>query len=284
MRGCQTDTDARYHRRVTALPLSASGRGALEVARECAAEARRIAREGFGRVGVSHVKGRGNVLTETDLAVERCTIDILRREFPAHAILSEESASATRSDGWLWVVDPIDGTKNFSRGIPHFCYALALCFENRPVLALTLQPLLDEEYLAIEGEGAWLNGRPMRVSPVERVRDGVIAVDIGYDDTSGRMQLETALALWPGMETLRIAGSAALGFAYVAAGRYDLFLHAFLEPWDLAGGLLLVREAGGVVTDRDGGEATVYSRGVIASSPALHDDFVALAGHLPWRA
>lgn len=240
-------------------------------------------RDGFGRVGVSRIKGRGNVLTETDLAVERCTIDILRREYPEHAIMAEESAEATRSAGWMWVVDPVDGTKNFSRGIPHFCYALALCYGEQPVLALTLQPLLDEEYLAVEGQGATLNGLPMHVSPIERVVDGIIAVDIGYDDDSGRMQLETALSLWPGMETLRIHGSAALGLAYVAAGRYDLFLHAYLQPWDLAGGLLLIREAGGAVTDRDGGDATIYSRGVIAAPAPLRDDFLALAGHLPWR-
>jgi len=269
---------------VTQLPTSASGRPAIEVARECAAEARRIARQGFGRVGVSHVKGRGNVLTETDLAVEASTLAILAREFPSHAVMSEETAASIRSEGWLWVVDPIDGTKNFSRGIPHFCYALALCYHGDPVLALTLQPLLDEEYLAVAGEGATLNGQPMHVSPVERVKDGVIAVDVGYNDVSGRMQLETALHLWPGVETLRIHGSAALGFAYVAAGRYDLFLHAWLEPWDVAGGLLLVREAGGVVTDRDGGDATIFSRGVIAGSTAVRDDFLALAGHLPWRA
>lgn len=268
---------------MTTLPTSASGRSAVEVARECAAEARAIMRDGFGRVGVSHVKGRGNVLTETDLAVERSTIAILQREYPGHAILSEETAAGTQSDDWMWIADPVDGTKNFSRGIPHFCYALALCHQGEPVLALTLQPILDEEYLAVRGQGATLNGRPMHVSTVETVKDAVVAVDVGYDDNRGRMQLELAVALWPGVETIRIHGSAALGIAYVAAGRYDIFVHANLEPWDVAGGILLVQEAGGIITARDNTPVTIRSGGIIAATPAVHADFLARAAHLPWR-
>jgi fructose-1,6-bisphosphatase/inositol monophosphatase family enzyme len=266
------------------LPLSRTGRSALEVARACAGEARQIMLAGFGRVGVSAVKGRGNVLTETDLAVEHRVAEVLRGEYPDHALLSEETASETRSDGWLWVVDPLDGTKNFSRGIPHFCFTIALCKDAQPLLGLTLQPILGEEFLALAGQGASLNGQPIRVSDARTVGESIVAVDMGYDDQRARRQLELALHLWPGMQSLRIPGSAALGIAYVAAGRWDLFVHADLYPWDLAAGLLLVREAGGVVSDRDGGPAGLYSRGIVAASPPVHDDFVALAGRLPWRA
>ncbi len=262
-------------------PASTSGRDALAVARECAAEARRIMREGFGRVGVSATKGRGNVLTETDLAVERATTAILAREYPGIPVLSEETAAGTRSEGWLWVIDPVDGTKNFSRGIPHFCFTIALCHENEPVVGLTLQPLLDEEFAAVRGQGATLNGRPIRVSETQTVRESIVAVDMGYDDGRGRRQLELALALWPGMQSLRIPGSAALGIAYVAAGRWDVFLHADLQAWDLAAGLLLVREAGGIATDREGKPASIFSNGLIAATPAVHADFLKVAGHLP---
>lgn len=241
-------------------------------------------REGFGRVGVSATKGRGNVLTETDLAVERATTAILAREYPGIPVLSEETAAGTRSEGWLWVIDPVDGTKNFSRGIPHFCFTIALCHENEPVVGLTLQPLLDEEFAAVRGQGATLNGRPMHVSETQTVRDSIVAVDMGYDDGRGRRQLELALALWPGMQSLRIPGSAALGIAYVAAGRWDVFLHADLQAWDLAAGLLLVREAGGIATDREGKPASIFSNGLIAATPAVHADFLKVAGRLPWRA
>lgn len=265
-------------------PLSASGKPALEVARACAAAARDIMRTGFGEATITSTKGRGNVLTATDLAVEAAVQQILQREYPQHALMSEESAAAIRSEGWMWVVDPLDGTKNFSRGIPQFCFTIALCHASEPVVALTLEPLLDEEFAAVAGKGCTLNGQPVLVSAVARVQDAVFAMDMGYDDARARRQLEMALRLWPGMQSLRVPGSAALGMAYVAAGRWDIFVHSNMQPWDVAAGLLLVREAGGVVSDRDGGPANIYSEGVAAATPGVHADFVRLAGGLPWRA
>lgn len=265
------------------LPTSSTGKSALEVARACAKAAGDVIRAGFGRVSVTATKGRGNVVTETDLAAERAVLEVLHREFPGHAVLGEETAATTRSDGWMWVVDPVDGTKNFSRGIPQFAFSLALCFDARPVLALTMQPILGEEFLALAGKGTTLNGVPVRVSGVESVRDSVFAMDLGYDDNRARLLLELALSIWPGMQSLRIPGSAALGLAHVAAGRFDLFLHSNLQPWDLAAGLLLVREAGGIVTERDGSEPTIFSEAVVAASPGVHADFLSLAGSRPWR-
>jgi fructose-1,6-bisphosphatase/inositol monophosphatase family enzyme len=256
----------------------------MDVARICAAEARRIIRDGFGHVGVSHYKGRGNVLTETDLAVEHAITAILRREYPDHTVLSEETAADTRSEGWMWVVDPIDGTKNFSRGIPHFCFTMALCRGEEPLVALTLQPLLDEEYAAVANEGCTLNGRPVTVSDCSTVADSILAMDLGYADAAGRQQLELVLGIWPGVQSLRISGSAALGFAHVAAGRWDVYVHRDLQPWDLAAGLLLVREAGGVVTTGDGAPGFMRSPTAIAAGPAVHADFVSLAAGRPRRA
>ncbi len=255
----------------------------MEVARACGAEASRIIREGFGRVGVSQVKGRGNVLTETDLAVERAVTAILRSEFPGHAILSEETAAGTRSNGWMWVVDPIDGTKNFAQGIPHVGSNIALCHANQPVVALTVHPLLDWEFTAVRGEGAFLNGEPIHVSEAVRLADSVVAIDLGYIAERGRRQLEMALHLWPAMQALRTSGSAALGFAYVAAAKWDIYVHSNLQLWDSAPGLLLVREAGGVCLDRDGGEATIFSEGVIAGNAAITAEFQETVLGLGWR-
>lgn len=268
----------------TPLPIATNGADAVAVARECAQAARTIIRAGYGNAGVRHVKGRGNVVTDIDFAVERAVTGLLAARYPDHAVLSEETAAETRSDGWLWVVDPLDGTKNFSRGLPHFCFTIALCHAMRPVVALTHHPLLDEEFLAVEGEGTALNGERVHVSDARTVRESVLAVDLGYDGGRARRQLEMALALWPGMQALRVAGSAALGFAYAAAGRWDFFVHSDLQPWDVAAGLLLVREAGGTVTDRDGAPATILSSSAAAGAPGVHADLFALAGGLPWRA
>jgi myo-inositol-1(or 4)-monophosphatase len=267
-----------------ALSAAASGASAVEVARESATEAQRIIDAGAGRVAVTHTKGRGNVVTETDLAVERAVSAILGREYPSHAILAEETAADVRADGWMWVIDPIDGTKNFSRGIPHFGFGLALCLASEPVLALTLHPPTGDEFLAVKGEGCTLNGASCRVSDVATVRDAVVALDMGYDDAEGASQLATAAAFWPGMQSLRITGSAVLGPAFVSAGRWDLYVHRDLKPWDLAGGLLLVSEGGGIATQLDGLPATIYSRTVVCATPGVHADFLRLAAELGVQA
>jgi myo-inositol-1(or 4)-monophosphatase len=115
------------------------------------------------------------------------------------------------------------------------------------------------------------------------VQASVIGFDMGYDDARAGLMLDLMGALWPGMQAIRIPGSAALGLAYAACGRYDLFTHNLLYPWDLAPGILLVREAGGVITDREGGAITLYSEGAIAGGPSVHEDFLRLAAGRPWR-
>lgn len=265
------------------IPLSESGLAAIEVARRCSDAAGDVIREGFGTVGVSAAKGRGNVVTDADFEAERRTIEILGNEYPGHTVLSEETSAETRSEGWLWVCDPLDGTKNFSRGIPHFAFSIALCFAGEPLVALTSHPLLREETCAIAGEGCTLGGRVVRVSDTESVEAGVIGIDLGYDNDRGGHQLGLAQHLWPGVQGIRAMGSAALGFAFVAAARWDAYVHSDLQPWDIAAGLLLVREAGGVVTDREGGQATIWTRAAIAGNPAVHAGLVDSAASLPWR-
>lgn len=265
------------------LPVSVNGAAARQVAERCAESACAIIRDGFGRASLAGVKGRGNVVTETDLAAEKATMEILRAEFPGHAILSEETSAGTRSDGWMWVIDPLDGTKNFSRAIPHFGYNIALCFDSRPVLGITAHPLLGDTYLAIEGEGCFHNGRRIEVSDVTTLADAVVALDMGYDAPRGGRQLGLAAHLWPGMQSLRITGSAALGFAYVAAAKWDIYVHSDLQPWDIAPGLILVREAGGDVLDRTGAPATLFSREAVAASGPVLQDFFARSAGLPWE-
>ncbi|MBI1885836.1 MAG: inositol monophosphatase [Chloroflexi bacterium] len=265
------------------LPVSASGKTAAEVARLCAAEAGRIILAAFGPQHEVQVKGRGNVLTDADLQAEHAVLDILRQEFPDHAVLSEETAAHARSEGWMWVVDPLDGTHNYSRGIPYFCFNIALCRQGEPVLGLTSDPVRGAEFFAVKGGGATLNGAPVRVSTVGSVAEAVVGADLGYEDARAARLLTLIHELWPGMQSVRIMGSAALGLAYAACGRYDLFVHHYLFPWDVAAGILLVREAGGAVVGRDGGAASIYGQGVVAGAPKVVDDFLRLAKGKPWR-
>jgi fructose-1,6-bisphosphatase/inositol monophosphatase family enzyme len=183
----------------------------------------------------------------------------------------------------MWVVDPLDGTRNYLSAIPMFCINIALCHNEEPLLALTFEPVRGEEFLALAGWGATLNERPMRASSRESVMASVLAVDMGYDDDRAARALSLVRELWPGMQSLRVIGSAALGLAYAACGRFDLFVHHMLYPWDIAAGILLVREAGGLITDRDGGPIGIRSEGVIAGAPGAHGDFLRLAAGRAWR-
>jgi len=238
--------------------------------------------DGYGRRQDVRAKGRGNFLTETDLAAERAVLDILSREFPDHKVLSEESASEVRGEGWMWVVDPLDGTHNFSLGIPHFAFNIALCHEREPLLGLTYAPATGDEYFAEAGRGLIVNGEPGRASDKRRVKDCMVGIGLGYDDVRAGRVLELAGDLWP-LEGLRDMGSAALGLAYAASGRFDVFVHHVLYPWDIAAGIILVREGGGAIVDRDGGPVSIESAGAIAGGKAAVDDMLSLVRDRPWR-
>ncbi len=259
-----------------------SGRSALEVARLCAAEGGRIALGLFGKPQEVVVKGRGNVVTRADFEVEACIHRILEEEFPEHAVLSEETRSEVDpTGGWVWVVDPLDGTKNYASGVPFFCVNVGLCLDGEPVLGVTFDPCRNEWFVGERGSGATVNEVPLRASTRPAVSASVIGVDLGYSDQRGKAMLQLVHDIFPDMQGLRIPGSAALGLAYTAAGRFDLYLHNYLFPWDIAAGLLLVREAGGIITDRKGKPIRVTSRGLIAGGGDVHADFLRLFGDRP---
>ncbi len=259
---------------LSANPIAVSGRSALEVARRCAQEAGERALARFRRPQEVAVKGRGNLVTQTDLEIETYLHEVLAREFPDHRVLSEETATETDTAGWVWVIDPLDGTRNFVSGIPFFCVNLALCFEGEPVVAVTYDPNHDEAFWAERGGGAWVNDQPVRASSNATVEASLLGVDLGYDDSRGRAALRLIHQLFPGVQSVRIPGSAALGLAYAACGRYDLFLHHYLFPWDIAAGILLVREAGGAITEHDGQPIAIASRTAIAGGPEVRADFL----------
>ncbi|MGD0765990.1 MAG: inositol monophosphatase family protein [Dehalococcoidia bacterium] len=267
------------------LPVARSGDDAETVALNCVREGGRLALERFHQPQAVTVKGRGDLVTQVDLAIETYISRLVSDEFPDHAVLSEESNAGTiaTADGWTWVVDPLDGTRNYVSGVPIFCVNVALCLDGQPALAMTYDPVHDELFRAREGGGAWLGEQPVHVSQNPSVQASVIGFDMGYDDARAGHMLSLMRSLWPGVQNLRLLGSAALGLAYAACGRFDLFTHNYLFPWDLAAGILLVREAGGVITDRDGGPVSLSSEGTVAGGAAVHADFLRLAAGKPWR-
>lgn len=215
------------------------------------------------------LKGKSNLVTEADHLSEQAILQELRAEFPSCGFLSEESEAILSDSPFTWVVDPMDGSNNFSFGIPFFSVNLALLHKDEVVLAVTYDPVRDELFHGLKGGGAFLGAKPLRVSAKTELKDALVGFDMGYDMERGREMLEVARKLWTRVFSFRIMGSGALGLAYVASGRLDLYLHRRLYSWDILAGKLLIEEAGGVVSDWEGNPALVNTPAIIAGNPEL---------------
>jgi myo-inositol-1(or 4)-monophosphatase len=263
-------------------------RAALRAAEAAAdAGARVLAAARRGRRG-TEFKGRRELVTQTDRDTERAVVESLRRAFPDHAILAEEgvlspAGAADRDSDHVWIIDPLDGTTNFVHDLPFYCIALALAERGTIVAATVLAPRLGERFSAVRGGGATRNGEPLRVSSTAAMADALLATGFSYNrNEPGRDDNVARLArALPRCRDLRRYGSAQLDLCYVAAGVYDGYWEMYLAPYDVAAGALLVREAGGRVTDLTGGEAWLHGGQILASNGALHDELLALVGGAP---
>jgi myo-inositol-1(or 4)-monophosphatase len=265
------------------LPTSLSGRTALEVCVDAARQAGALVRSRFLTEKEVSFKGRADIVTDVDLASEKIILGILTSEFPQFSILAEESEPVTNDSAYTWVVDPIDGTRNFAEGIPHFCLVVALAKGNQMAVGVTFDPLKDEMFTAEQGKGAFLNGERIKVSERQEVPDSILGFDLGYVDQKAGLALDMIRSLWPNIQGMRLMGSSALGLAYAACGRLDIYFHHHLSPWDIASGLLLVQESGGNVVDKQGEAANLFTPSIIASSPQLIERFLLATDSLEWR-
>ncbi|MEJ2061159.1 MAG: inositol monophosphatase family protein [Gammaproteobacteria bacterium] len=214
-------------------------------------------------------KSANDFVSEVDHQAEDAIIRILKRAYPQHAILAEESGSQGDSE-YTWIIDPLDGTTNFLYGIPQFATSIALAHRGRIEHAVIFDPLKNELFTASRGGGAQLNNRRMRVSQRKDLKGALLGTGIPFRETQNLDHyLETLRVLLPSTAGVRRAGSAALDLAYVAAGRFDGFWEYGLHSWDMAAGVLLVQEAGGMVAEPDGGENYLQSGNVVAAGPKV---------------
>ena len=224
------------------------------------------------------MKGPGDFVSQADLRAEQILRDDLNKARPGYAFLLEEAgASGSENWAWRWVVDPLDGTTNFLHGIPHWAISIAL--EHRLpdggselAAGLVYAPAVDEMFWAEKGAGAYLNERRLRVSARRELKEAVFATGIPFAAVAPRNRLafaRTLGVLMPQVAGIRRFGAAALDLAWTAAGRYDGFWEFGIKPWDIAAGLLLVREAGGYATDPQGGDPRANGD-VVAANPHLH--------------
>jgi len=256
------------------LPLAVSGKNTLEVASAAAQKAGEILLDYFGSVKQVKRKSQGNLVTEADILSEKFIIDFLKKEYPDFRVLSEESNSSTPINNFTWVVDPLDGTNNYTFGIPFFCVNIALVHDDDILLGITYDPVRGELFQAEKGKGAHLNGSQIRISTISALQESLIGLDLGYSHDRGKQMLDTVNRLWGQVHCVRLMGSSSLGLAYVACGRVSLYFHRYLFPWDIASGLLLVREAGGEVVDWQGRQAQLQDTELVASNPILQREFL----------
>ena len=215
-------------------------------------------------------KQPNDFVTEVDQRVEQEIIAIIKKAYPSHSILAEESGE-TPGDDYQWIIDPLDGTRNFIHGFPYFCVSIAIAYRGKIEHGVIYDPIHQELFTATRGKGAQLNDRRIRVATRKQLDECLLGTGFAYRHTDkdnivpGKI-LESFI---PACGDVRRAGAAALDLAYVACGRLDGFWEMGLKPWDMAAGILLIKEAGGIVCDPAGGEDYFKTGNVVASNPAI---------------
>jgi myo-inositol-1(or 4)-monophosphatase len=216
-------------------------------------------------------KGRNDFVSEVDRGAEAEIIHTIRKAHPDHAILAEEGGADGKND-WLWIIDPLDGTTNFLHGFPHFCVSIAAQHKGKLQLGVIYAPCTQDLYVAIRGGGAVLNSRKIRVSKTAALEDSLVGTGVpiraGANLDQYLPQLRVVVEKTAGV---RRAGSAALDLAYVACGRLDAFWEMNLNAWDMAAGVLIVEEAGGVVSELFGGEDPLKTGNILAANGKIHE-------------
>ncbi len=247
----------------------------MEVAIAAARQAGALLRMHWERGVVAEHKGEIDLVTEADRASEALILSLLSGQFPDHAFYAEESGASGAPSSHVWVIDPLDGTTNFAHGFPVFAVSLALQVDGQTELGVTLDPLRDELFTAQRGRGAFLNGRPLRVSDTPDLAHSLLVTGFPYDrQTSEHNNVRQHNAFLMRAQGVLRVGSAALDLASVACGRLDGFWEFKLSPWDLAAGALLVELAGGQVTDPEGGPIGLKPPGIVASNGRIHGEML----------
>jgi myo-inositol-1(or 4)-monophosphatase len=247
----------------------------LEVAVKAARQSGSFIIENLSKVSMADVdmKQASDFVTYVDRESEAMIINTIKKEFPEHTILAEESM---REEGeYLWIIDPLDGTTNYIHGYPMFAVSIALKYEDETRIGVVLDPLRDELFTAIKGDGAYMNGQRISVSGIQEISNSLITT--GFPFRNKKMidpYLRLFRRLFYKVSDIRRAGSAALDLAHLACGRCDGFFELGLSPWDVAAGSLLIKEAGGIVTDFGGGNEYINTGNIVASTPALHEEIL----------
>jgi myo-inositol-1(or 4)-monophosphatase len=249
----------------------------LQFAETIAREAGQVLREGYGRAENIHYKGAVDLVTEYDHRVEALILRQLRERYPTHMIYAEESGRSAQGGDYEWLIDPLDGTVNFAHAVPCFAVSLALTYKSQLQVGVVYDPLRDEMFIGEAGQGATLNGQPMRVSVEVDLGKSLLTTGFPYDvRTSALTNFPEFIAFYTRAQGVRRPGSAALDCCYVAAGRFDGYWEYKMKPYDIGAGALMVQEAGGRVTTATGDANFLGQISIVASNGHIHEQMLAV--------
>jgi myo-inositol-1(or 4)-monophosphatase len=238
----------------------------LQAAEDAARLAGQILRSWSSRFTVRE-KSRSNLVTEADLASQTAIADLLRGRFPQHGLLGEEDLGHDRANTeYRWIIDPLDGTTNYVHGFPYYAVSIGLEHRGELIAGVVYDPVRDELFMAAKGEGASLNRRPLRCSDVSALNQAMVIASLPVGTEAADVAVKRFLKVLPHAQTVQRTGSAALNLAYLAAGRLDGFWSSSLKPWDMAAGVVLVAEAGGLTTQMNGKPFQLYQSDLLATN------------------
>lgn len=248
-----------------------------QVAIGAAYKAAEILRSRFGNISRVHKKDAVEIVTEADTESENEIISAIRAKFPEHSILSEESGLKDGSGEFRWVIDPLDGTVNFAHQVPIFCISIALTYRDDIVLGIVLNPVDGQLYTALHGQGAHLNGRPIRVSAITAVSESLLVTGFPYHIRNVFEPIMTRYGnCLKASQAVRRLGSAALDICYVACGCFEGFWEQYLKPWDTAAATLIAAEAGATVTTFSNQPYKLSDQEILVTNGHIQDEMIAL--------
>lgn len=251
----------------------------LNIAENAAHSAAKIIVRSMEHVGSLEIteKGRHDYATEVDRLAEKEVIRVIQRAYPSHTIIAEESGEHKGDPDDVWIIDPLDGTTNYIHSFPHYCVSIAHLHKGKINVGVIYDPVRDEMFSAARGQGAKMNDKRLRVSQQKNLDHALLGTGFPFRDKHHiKSYFRTFEAVFPNSAGVRRAGSAALDLAYVAAGRLDGFWEIKLNKWDMAAGVLLIHEAGGLVGDFYGGETYLENGNIVAGNPKIFKQLLKL--------
>ncbi|MBA4313138.1 MAG: inositol monophosphatase [Chlorobiaceae bacterium] len=250
----------------------------LQVAIEAAMSAGKFLKQNIGKFkSVQQKDGQDrNLVTEIDKKSEELIIKIISSHFPSHDILAEESGhDRGKPSEYRWIIDPLDGTTNFTHGLPIFCVSIGVEFKGEMIAGVIYDPNTNELFTSEKGSGAFLNGKRIHVSQVDNIGESILVTGFPYNIIENPDHaVDHFVNFLMKAQAVRRLGSAALDLAYLASGRFDGFWEVALQPWDMAAGVLLLQEAGGVITNFSGTKFNLYEKQLLASNGTIHNQML----------